>query len=240
MPKIDFRKKISQIHKHKENGISGGFLRDVILGGQDGLVNVLGIVLGVGGATLSTRTVILAGLAATVAESISMAAVAYTSTKAAKEYYEAKLVQGREEIKKFPELEKEEIRQIMINKGFRKQLLNKVVHRFTSNPKHWAETMMEHKLKLSLEDYAHPLKDAVLVGISSVVGSLIPLIPFLFFDVVTGIWTSLIISSLALFVVGSAKARITIGTPWKAGVEMMAIGILAALAAYGIGRLIGA
>ncbi len=62
-------------------------LHDIILGGQDGLVNVLGIVLGVAAATASTRIVLISGLAATFAESISMGAVAYTSAKAAREYY---------------------------------------------------------------------------------------------------------------------------------------------------------
>lgn len=237
---IGKRAEFPKIHvAHKEEEVSGSFLRDVILGGQDGLVNVLGIVLGVGGATLSSNTVILAGLVATAAESISMAAVAYTSTNAAKSYYEAKVAEEKKEICEIPEAEKEEVRQIMLRKGFRGQLLNKVVEHLTSNRKLWLETMMEHELKLSPEDYAHPLRDALIVGIASVIGSLIPLIPFFLFDVKTGIWTSLVISSIALFVVGAAKARMTIGTPWKAGVELMVIGMLAALAGYGIGRLVG-
>ena len=64
-------------------------LKDIILGGQDGLVNVLGVILGVAAATSDSRIVIIAGLSATFAESISMAAVAYTSSKAARDYYKS-------------------------------------------------------------------------------------------------------------------------------------------------------
>ena len=82
----------------------GEYLRDFILGGQDGLVNVLGIILGVATATMDERFIIVAGLSALFAESISMGAVAFTSSKAARDYYYAELERERLEIKKFPEV----------------------------------------------------------------------------------------------------------------------------------------
>jgi len=74
-------------HNHEKGKYN---LREIILGGQDGLVNVLGVILAVAFATYDTRIILLAGIAATFAESVSMAAVAYTSTKAAREFYEGK------------------------------------------------------------------------------------------------------------------------------------------------------
>lgn len=71
----------------KRHNSGSAVIRDVILGGQDGLVNVLGIVLAVATATHSKYIILISGLAATFAESISMAAVAYTSAKAGTEYY---------------------------------------------------------------------------------------------------------------------------------------------------------
>src|SRR3989344_492700 len=98
-------------------------LRDFILGSQDGLVNVLALVLGVASATNDIRIVLIAGLAATFAESISMAAVAYTSTKAAHDYYEKEHASEWQEVKEQPEKARREIREIYHRKGFRGQLL---------------------------------------------------------------------------------------------------------------------
>src|SRR3989338_9217022 len=99
----------------------GSVLRQIILGGQDGLVNVLGIVLGLAAAVtvnkeIGPSAVIIGGLAATFAESISMAAVAYTSGKAQRDYYYRELEREKQEIKDFPEVEEEEIRLIYMKK----------------------------------------------------------------------------------------------------------------------------
>src|SRR5436305_10293449 len=97
----------------------GSWLRDVILGGQDGLVNVLGIVLGVSAANGDTRILVAAALAATFAESISMGAVAYTSSLAERDYYLSELQRERDEIRDVPEEEREEIRRIYRAKGLK-------------------------------------------------------------------------------------------------------------------------
>ncbi len=158
--------------------------RDFILGGQDGLVNVLGLVLGVAGATLNTNIVIITGIVATVAESVSMAAVAYTSSKAAKDYY----------------------------------------------------TSIKHKLHFA--EFENPFRSAVNVGTSTIIGSLIPLIPFFFLNVKPAIITSLIFSAVILFLVGALKAKLSIGSWKKSGFELMVIGIIAALVGYGVGLLL--
>lgn len=226
------------MHNHKENN-SGSNLKDVILGGQDGLVNVLGVILGVAVATYDTKIIIIAGLAATFAESISMAAVAYTSTKAALSYYLSQLKQEKKEIKNTPKLEKKEIYDIYYKKGFRGKLLNQVVNKITSNKKIWIETMMNEELGLSPRLYNHPGKSAIIVGFSAIIGSVIPLSPFFFLPVNIGIIASLIISALALFITGIIKARLTVGSPLRSGFEMLIIGMLAAIIGYLIGLLFG-
>ena len=98
-------------------------LRDIILGGQDGLVNVLGIVLGLAVASQDLRIILAGGLAATFAESVSMAAVVYTSTRAQQSFYESELTREKREIKEVPEMEVEEVREIYRKKGFSGKLL---------------------------------------------------------------------------------------------------------------------
>src|SRR5512147_3151478 len=93
-------------------------LSDIILGGQDGLVNVLGVILGVAAATSDPRIVLVAGLAATFAESVSMGAVAYTSTLADADYYESEKTREYRHLLQSPNVEREEIREIYRQKGF--------------------------------------------------------------------------------------------------------------------------
>ena len=235
------KKAHSARHHPLPKRLNGGeWIKDVILGGQDGLVNVLGIVLGVAAATSDARIVIISGMAGTFAESISMAAVAYTSSKAARDYYYSELEREKAEMEHMPQEERKEIRQIYRAKGFQGPLLAKVVNTITSNHKVWLQTMMAEELRMFPDDYEHPGLDAVVVGFSSFVGSLIPLFAFFFMPVRSAMWISLAVCAITLFITGAAKAKLTIGDWKRAGIEMMLIGMLAALAGYGIGSWLGA
>lgn len=221
-------------------GVGGPDLRDFILGGQDGLVNVLGILLGLASATNDARIVIIAGLAATFAESISMAAVAYTSTKAEKAFYEKTLSIEKKEVEEVPEVEKEEIREIYRNKGFKGRQLELIVKQITSDKHRWVKEMMQEEHGLSPNNYANPVKSCVIVGLSAVIGSLIPLVPFVIISSVpSAIIASVLLSLIVLFLAGIIKAKFTVGEWWKAGLEMMLIGGVAAVAGYLIGAWLG-
>ncbi len=215
-----------------------GTLRDFILGGQDGLVNVLGLLLGVATATNEKRIVLIAGIAALFAESISMGAVAYTSSKAAKDFYESRVMQEKKEIEEVPRKEKKEIRDIYRKKGFRGALLQTIVKKITSKKRLWLDTMMVEELRLFPDEYARPLKNGLVVFLATVLGSLIPLLPFFFLSVKVGIITALVASLGVLFLAGAVKAKLTIGSWKRSGFEMMLIGGLAAIAGYGIGKVL--
>ncbi|HLD48915.1 MAG TPA: VIT1/CCC1 transporter family protein [archaeon] len=217
----------------------GSLLRDFILGAQDGLVNVLGLILGVAVATTELRVVIVAGLAATFAESISMAAVAYTSSKAARDYYRSELEREKREMKELPEIEKKEIRDIYHAKGFRGKILNQIVKKITSNKKVWLDTMMVEELKIFPEETENPKKSAAIVGLSSLAGSVVPLIPFAFLNVGSGIIASIILSLAVLFAIGVMKAKVSFGKKGKSGLEMALIGGAAVVIGYIIGILLG-
>jgi len=225
---------------HKEpHTESGKLLRDIILGGQDGLVNVLGILLGVAIATNDIRIVLLAGLSATFAESISMAAVAYTSTKAAMEYYEKEKQREINEIETVPEIEKQEIRDIYSKKGFAGKDLELVVERICSDKQNWLEVMMQEELKLEKPE-GNPKKAAFVVGASAIAGSFLPLLPFFVLPVKTAIVATIILSAIILFIAGALKSRFTV-VGWKrSGTELAIIGIVSAMVGFAIGMLLGA
>ncbi len=223
-----------------ENHKSSTTLRDVILGGQDGLVNVLGVVLGVAAATQDKRILIAAGLAAAFAESISMAAVAYTSFLSERDYYLKERQREEDEIKTMPEQEKKEIRDIYAAKGFEGELLEKVVEKITSNQKVWVDTMMEQELHLEPVETKDVLKTSLVVGLAAIVGSLIPLFPYFFLEDGPAFYSSLFVSGAALFGVGAYQAKTLVGDWRKQGIQMVVIGLGAALIAFQIAKFFGA
>jgi VIT1/CCC1 family predicted Fe2+/Mn2+ transporter len=228
-------------------------LSDFILGSQDGLVNVLGVILGVAVAARNLTdpfAIILAGgLAATFAESISMGAVAYTSTIARRDHYAAEVERERMEMVEMPDLERQEVREILQRWDFQGEELEEMVEKITSKPKAWLEIMMAHELNLAPVDPKQARKSAVLVGFAAIIGSLIPLAPFFVVrpaviggDVLQDLWTgiaaSMIVSAATLFFIGWYKARITIGRAGRSGLQMLLIGIGSALAGFGIAYLV--
>jgi VIT1/CCC1 family predicted Fe2+/Mn2+ transporter len=232
--------KVEQRQTHKEpHALSRGtLLRNIILGGQDGVVNVLGIVLGVATATGSNSLVLLAGLAATFAESVSMAAVAYTSTRAAVEHYESEVRRELDEMKTIPHMERKEIEDIYRAKGFSGKLLDQVVGKITANKEVWLETMMHEELRIeNPSEGMSPFMQGVLVGVSAIVGSLVPIAPFFFMAVSPAITLSLVLSFAVLFAVGALKSQFTSGRWLHGGLELMLIGGAAGLAGYLVGLL---
>lgn len=214
-------------------------LSEIILGGQDGLVNVAGVILGLAAATTDMRIIIAGGLAATFAESISMAAVAYTSSHADLDFYRAQVEREHMEIHSVPELEKEEIRTIFKGWGFDGMLLEQIVGHLIQHEEHWVEIMMAHELRLQPVEKKGLVWDALLVGTSAIVGSLVPLAPFFFLPREQAVWAGLAFAALVLFAVGAAKARLTVGKPMRSGLQMMLIGMVSAVAGYAIGALFG-
>ncbi len=223
---------------HDEHHLRSFNLPEIILGGQDGLVNVLGVILGVAAATSSNQIVIIAGLSAAFAESISMAAVAYTSKLAEADYYQSEYEREKWEIENIPQGEKEEIRALYENYGFKGKILDEIVEKITADPKIWHKVMMEQELKLEPVERSQALSTAFLVGVSAIVGSFIPLTSFFFLPIKGAMLVSLLISAVALFVVGYYKAKKTLGKNLiKQGVEMMIIGMASAFVGYLVGSL---
>lgn len=225
-------------HNHTDPHKQASAISDIILGGQDGLVNVLGIILGVAAATGDAYIVLVAGLAATFAESVSMGAVAYTSTVADADYYESEREREYRHIKEVPNLEKEEIRSIYANKGFDGEMLNKIIDTITANQDVWVAVMMAEEHQLQPVNRKHALRSAIIVGVAAVIGSLIPLMPFMFVPISAAMVLSISLSAFVLFTVGVVKARMTVGHPGKSGIEMAAIGITSALVGYAVGVLL--
>ena len=229
-----------------------GLLSDFILGSQDGLVNVLGVILGIaiaahqqflaGQLTDPFRLVVAGALAATFAESISMGAVAYTSTLARRDHYLKEREREEREMRELPDVERKEVRDVFESWGFTGAKLEEVTDQIIANPKAWLEFMMAHELGLAPVEKTQARRSAVLVGLAAIFGSVIPLLPFLVFsaDILLGMAASVVVAAVALFLIGWYKAKTTVGRPARSGLEMVVIGILAAVAGFVIAYVVGA
>jgi VIT1/CCC1 family predicted Fe2+/Mn2+ transporter len=210
-------------------------LHDWILGGQDGLVNVLGSILGVAIVTQDKYIIIVAGLASLAAESISMAAVAYTSVKTGHLYYHSQREACRKAIEENPILQREILIDIYERKGLSRPDAHRIVTELTKDKEVWLETLMEEHLRLFKPEEGGPLRSSMIVGFASLIGSFIPLLPFFFATGAHAIIISCVMSIAFLFGAGAASAKLTIGD-WKTrGTELALIGGTAALVSFSIG-----
>ena len=216
-------------------------LSDFILGSEDGIVNVLGIILGLAAAIHDARIIIIATLAAMAAESIAMGAVAYTSTRSRRRLYLAETERELREMRELPDVEREEVRTILRDWGYKGAELDQMLALIEGNPKAMLELMMAFELKLAPVEPKAPRNSGMLVGGATTFGHLIPLVPFFFVgeDVLLGAVLAIIASAIALFGIGWYEAKITLGGWWQNGIQMVIIGLAGGFAGYLIGHLLG-
>jgi vacuolar iron transporter family protein len=215
-------------------------LSDFILGGQDGLVNVLGILLGLTAAGAKIQIILIAGLAALAAESIAMAAVAYTSTESRRKLYTAEVAREEREMRETPELEREEVREVLREWGYEGAEMEEMLRRIEGKPKAWLNIMMAFELKLAPVAEDAPRKSAAVVGSATLLGHLIPLLPYFFFGsrTVLAAYVAIALSGITLFLIGWYEAKLTIGVLWRSAVRLTIIGLASGFAGFAIGYLV--
>jgi VIT1/CCC1 family predicted Fe2+/Mn2+ transporter len=217
-------------------------LSDFILGSQDGIVNVLGILLGLTAANAGITLTLVAALAAMGAETISMAAVAYTSTLSRRRLYLSELDRERREMEEIPDQEREEVRVVFSEWGYTGSELEDMVDRICRNPRAWEEFMMAFELKLAPVGPLQARNSFLVVGGATLIGSLIPLVSFFVPGIIpeTAVIISVVLSAIALALVGLYEARITNGRPFRNAGQMILIGLAAGFAGFLIGHFVGA
>ena len=224
-------KKISTMHSV--------LISDFVYGGIDGAVTTFAVVAGVSGASLSPGIVLVLGFANLFADGFAMAVGNYLATKSHIEF--ANKIRRSEEnsIIEKPEEEREEISEIYKQKGFSGDHLKKTVDVITSNKKIWIDTMMTDEFGL-IEETKSPLKAALVTFLAFNIMGIIPLFSFIlsyFFPIFeqSAFITSIIFTSIALFLVGSIKANIVDKKWFFSGLETLIIGGAAAFIAYFVG-----
>ncbi len=215
----------------------GGWIGDAIYGANDGLGAVFGIVSGVAGATGSSQTVLIAGLAGMLASALSMGSGAYLATKSEREIYQAELDRERKEIEEDPEEEKEELALMYMLKGFTEEEARSLAERLAEKPEQFLSTLAHEELGLSEGNFPTPVLSAVSAAISTGLGALIPIIPFFFLTGFAAVLWAAGVSLVAHFAVGAAKTLITGRSVFVSGMEMTIVGAVEAAITYSLGLL---
>ncbi|MGD2148594.1 MAG: VIT1/CCC1 transporter family protein, partial [Anaerolineae bacterium] len=216
----------------------GGGVRDVIFGANDGLVSILALTAGVYGAATQSRLILLSGAVGAVGGAISMGAGAYISSKSEQEVTEKQNERKGIRKRRSPEEERAELIQFYRTQGFSAAEAEAVTARVVSGIEQQAEYTIGEEVGLTSEESWPPVKAAVLTGLSFAIWSLVPILPFAFLDVTVAAVTAALASLAALFGVGASKAIFTRKSWVSSGIEVLAIGTLAAVASFAIGLLI--
>jgi VIT1/CCC1 family predicted Fe2+/Mn2+ transporter len=215
----------------------GTYIRDAVFGANDGIITTFAVVAGVAGANLSVNTVLILGFANLFADGLAMGLGNYLGTKSEVQYVNRERKMEAWEIDHIPDLERKEIEAIYRRKGFTGKDLRRVVEVITANKKTWVETMMVEELGLPAEKSEHPAKNGLATFVSFAFAGLFPLLPYLF-QAPGEFNSSILITGLALFSVGSLRSIITKKNWLVSGFEMLGVGAIAAAAAYLTGSLI--
>ena len=221
-------------------GVGGksGALRAGIFGINDGLLSNLSLIMGVAGASVENRVILLAGVAGLLAGAFSMAAGEYVSMRTQRELFERLLHIEAHELATEQDEELEELTQIYQRKGFPPDLAAQAAEVIHRDPEVALETHAREELGLDPDELGSPWGAAISSFVTFAVGAAVPLLPFVFGSGAAAAVTAIAASGVAIFGVGAAMSLIT-GRAWPwSGARMLIVGAVAAGITFGVGRLL--
>lgn len=216
---------------------SGGILRNVVYGFNDGLTANFGLIAGVIGAHSSDHFILVSGAAGLLADALSMGASGYLAAKSEREVYDHEIRMEAEEIKMMPELEQEELAVIYQTKGMDESSAAILAAEVMKDPDRALNEKVREELGIA-EAGMSPVREAWLTGIATAVGAFIPVLPFIFLTGYPAIITAFILAMLMHFGVGAARSFFTGRNLWRSGLEMFIVGMGVAIIGYILGDMI--
>jgi len=230
------KKRRKALHEEHERG---KFIRHFIFGAEDGLISTLGFLAGVAGAGLSHFVIVISGFASVFAAAISMGIGTYLSTKSQAELIKRNLDVEREGIEKTPKLIKKEMEAIYRNKGFKGRDLKNIVNTLCSDKDVCLNEMAVAEFGVVPGKVENPFRASIVMFFTFIILAMIPLFPYIIFSAVgDAIIVSIVLTVIALFIVGATKTRLTKKSWFKSGFEMMILGLIAAIITFFIGQFI--
>jgi len=224
-------------HEHHVN--SSETIRDIVIGMSDGLTVPFALAAGLSGAVSSSTLVVTAGIAEIVAGSIAMGLGGFLAGRTELDHYNSELQREYDEVKRVPEQEKAEVKEVFAGFGLSASLQQQIADEMAKDEDKWVDFMMRYELGLEKPHPNRATKSAITIGVSYIVGGIIPLSPyFIVSNSQVALYYSCAVTLICLFVFGYFKSKFT-GQPALVGaLKVVFIGALAAGAAFGISKLI--
>ncbi len=224
--------------RHRTAG--GNALRAAVLGANDGLVSNLSLVMGVAGAAMAARSILITGLAGLLAGAGSMALGEWLSVKSSRELYEHQIATEEAELIAAPEEEKEELALIYQSRGLDEARALDLAEQMMSNHETALDTLAREELGINPEELGGSAWEAAITSFFLfAVGAIIPVIPYFFTSGMDAVAWSVGFSTIGLFAIGSAITLFTGRPVILSGGRQVVFGLTAAALVYGIGRLVG-
>jgi VIT1/CCC1 family predicted Fe2+/Mn2+ transporter len=212
-----------------------GRVRQLVFGSLDGLLVPLGVVSAVAGGTGNTQAVIVAGVAEAFAGALSMGAGEFISGRSEAQVQRSEIEKERQEIERDPEFEKAEMRALLENEGMSTEDAAQVTETFARYPDSYHKTMVEKELGLQVDPQTVKTPEALTMSASYLVGSFFPLIAYFFLPVRQALVVSILLTIVALVVVGVIKGRLANLNLFRSALEVVVVGTASALGGYLLG-----
>ncbi len=226
-------------HDHTENHLKNSdFLRDVVIGMSDGLTVPFALAAGLSGAVDASKIIIIAGIAEIAAGSIAMGLGGYLSGKTEQDHYSNEVKREHYEVENLRHKEIAETKEFFANIGLSEEIQEQATAEIAKDKDRWVDFMMKYELGLDKPDPKRATKSALNIGLSYVVGGIIPLSPYFFFtSSAVALEYSVVATLICLFIFGYFKSRITGVHPLWGAIRVTMIGAIAAGAAFGVAKL---
>ena len=241
MTDFDLAEHLAKEHKRTPLSV---YLKEIVYGGNDGIVTTFAVVAGFAGASkdpaqsaLPVAAVLLFGLANLFADGLSMSLGSFLSLRAEQEVYKSEEAKEAHEIEHEPDKEALETESILRDKGFSPKDAKTITALYRKNPSYWTEFMMKDELEMQNPEGEHPIFTAIATFLSFVAFGAIPLLPYLFLSGATTFEISIGATTSALILLGALRAIVAKERPVRAILETLIIGSTAAFAAYSVGAL---
>jgi vacuolar iron transporter family protein len=230
---------VEEVGRSHRDHSGGDNLRPAVFGASDGLVSNLCLILGVAGASASSHTVLITGVAGLLAGAFSMAAGEYVSVRSQREMFEHQIGAERDELRQYPEQEAAELSLIYQARGLAKPDADRAATHLIADPDRALDTLAREELGLDPGGLGAPVGAALSSFASFAVGAAVPLAPFLFVAGRGALGASVTLTAVALFGIGSAISLFTGRGALRSGARMLLIGGAAGGVTYAIGRMVG-
>jgi VIT1/CCC1 family predicted Fe2+/Mn2+ transporter len=213
-------------------------VREAIFGAQDGVTSILTVVITVATATSNQYAVLIAGIAAGIAEVISMGAGEYMSSRSQREIFLAQIQKEREEVAERPHESEAEVAYMLEQEGLPEASAKRAAAELARSPNVLLKTMVEKELGLIVDEAGSPLQGALILSGAFALAALIPIAPFFFLPVSAALVTAIGVSIVVMFFLGVAKSRLTRRNPVRSGLEIVALVIAASTGGWIFGSLL--